>query len=289
MDKWSELRTVLHVAELGTVSAAAAALGYHRATVNRHVDAIESEIGARIFFRHAQGYTLTETGEDVLRVARSARNLTNDLSDRLKARQTSVEGELKLSVLAPFAGLFMSAIDAFKSEHPKCLVEIQTTEELTRLEYGEAHIAIRSGQKPTTPDYVVHGLGRAKLNLYAHSRYIERFGLPEGIDDLEGHRFVAPHHADSRLPFWPWIEDHVRPEQIVVSSPDIWVNVEAISRGLGIGFLGDHETVARSDLHPVFPPSRLWFVRLWLTTHVDLHRTDKVQAMLRHIKSEFGN
>ena len=71
MDKWAELRTAYQVAKLGTVSAAADALGFHRATVNRHIDVLEAEIGARIFIRHARGYALTELGEDVLRVATS--------------------------------------------------------------------------------------------------------------------------------------------------------------------------------------------------------------------------
>ncbi|MBT5488354.1 MAG: LysR family transcriptional regulator, partial [Halieaceae bacterium] len=36
--------------------------------------------------------------------------------------------------------------------------------------------------------------------------------------------------------------------------------------------------------HRVLPPNQGWFVPVWLVTHVDLHRTEKVQAMLRCIK-----
>ena len=43
MEKWAELRTAYQVAKLGTVSAAATALGFHRATVNRHIDVLEEE------------------------------------------------------------------------------------------------------------------------------------------------------------------------------------------------------------------------------------------------------
>ena len=59
MDKWAELRTAYQVARLGTVSAAAEMLGFHRATVNRHIDVLEAALGARIFIRHARGYALT--------------------------------------------------------------------------------------------------------------------------------------------------------------------------------------------------------------------------------------
>ncbi|MEL6167469.1 MAG: LysR family transcriptional regulator [Pseudomonadota bacterium] len=288
MEKWSELRTALHVAQLGTVSAAATVLGLHRATVNRHIDALEKELGAKIFLRHSRGYSLTEIGEDVLRVALTTKNLTDDLLGRVQGKKESIEGEIRLTLLAPFVGLMLGPIDAFKTEHPNCLVAIDTTEDMVRLEYGEAHIAIRADKKPENPDYVVQSLGTVPLNLYAHNTYRERFGLPSGPGDLTGHRFIAPHAEDRRLPFWPWIEENVRPEMIVMSSRDIWLNVEAISRGLGMGFLGDHEAVSRKNLHPVLAPDDAWSVDLWLTTHVDLHRSDKVQAMLKCIKAEFG-
>ena len=66
MTNWDEIRTAFHVARLGTVSAAAEALGVHHATVIRHVDALEARLGARLFQRHARGYTPTEAGRDLL-------------------------------------------------------------------------------------------------------------------------------------------------------------------------------------------------------------------------------
>ena len=46
MDRWNEVRTAFAVARLGTVSAAAQELGLHRATVIRHIDALEESLGA---------------------------------------------------------------------------------------------------------------------------------------------------------------------------------------------------------------------------------------------------
>lgn len=71
MDKWTEFKTAYQVARLGTVSAAASALGVHRATVIRHIDALEAELGGTIFHRHKTGYSPTEIGEDLLRVAQT--------------------------------------------------------------------------------------------------------------------------------------------------------------------------------------------------------------------------
>ncbi|NKW72158.1 LysR family transcriptional regulator, partial [Rhodobacteraceae bacterium R_SAG10] len=69
VENWDEFRTALEVARLGTVSAAAEALGVHHATVIRHIDALEARLGVKLFQRHARGYTMTEAGEDLRQVA----------------------------------------------------------------------------------------------------------------------------------------------------------------------------------------------------------------------------
>ncbi|SMY08421.1 LysR family transcriptional regulator [Flavimaricola marinus] len=285
MDKWTELRTAYQVAKLGTVSAAADVLGLHRATVNRHIDALEAAIGAKIFIRHARGYALTEIGEDVLRVAQKTEELIEDLAGRVQGGKTQIEGEIKLTVLAPFAVLLMDAIMQFRAENPQCRVDIDVGEDLARLEYGEAHIALRAGRKPEHPDYVVSGFGEVSFNLYAHERYIARHGMPAGQSDLAGHTFVIPEVPEGRLPFEPWIKDNVQPDRIALQSRDIGVAIEAISAGVGMGFVSDHEARVRGKFHAVLPPNPIWVVPGWVVTHVDLHRTEKVQAMLACIKA----
>ena len=55
MDNWDEIRTAYQVARIGTVSGAAEALGVHHATVIRHIDALETRLGVKLFQRHARG------------------------------------------------------------------------------------------------------------------------------------------------------------------------------------------------------------------------------------------
>ena len=101
--------------KLGTVSAAANALGFYRATVNRHIDVLEEEMGARIFIRHARGYTLIELGKDVLQVAQKTEELIEDLAGRVQGKKATLEGELKLTILSGFAELIMKSIADFKA------------------------------------------------------------------------------------------------------------------------------------------------------------------------------
>jgi DNA-binding transcriptional LysR family regulator len=58
----------------------------------------------------------------------------------------------------------------------------------------------------------------------------------------------------------------------------------AIRSGVGLGFIGLRDAAGDPDLVQVLPPRAEWDSPLWLVTHVDLHRTRKVQAFLAHLK-----
>ena len=53
---------------------------------------------------------------------------------------------------------------------------------------------------------------------------------------------------------------------------------------MGIGFSTSWSKNERDGLRLVFPPRPEWDSPLWLVTHVDLHRTAKVQTFVTHLK-----
>ncbi|MFK8054135.1 MAG: LysR family transcriptional regulator [Woeseiaceae bacterium] len=69
MANWNEIHTAAQVVKLGTVSAAADALGIHRATVIRHIEQLEKDYGAKLFIRAKNGYTPTDLGVELRHVA----------------------------------------------------------------------------------------------------------------------------------------------------------------------------------------------------------------------------
>ena len=162
---------------------------------------------------------------------------------------------------------------------------IDAGENLARLEYGEAHIALRAGPKPDHPDYVVSKFAQINFNLYAHQSYIQRFGMPKDTDDFDNHQFVLPPKFGGNLSVREWIQNIIRPDMIALSTQHVNVNFKAVLAGIGIGFIEDYKAKMFGGFHRVLAPNQEWSVPIWLVTHVDLHRTAKVQAMLRCIKS----
>lgn len=282
---WDEIRTAYHVARMGTVSGAADALGVHHATVIRHIDSLETRLGVKLFQRHARGYTSTEAGQDLLQVAQATDDQFTQLVGRIRGRGDEVSGELVVTSLPAASPRMTPAMAKFQAGFPGLTVRYLTGEKVLRLEYGEAHVALRAGSKPDNPDNVVQPFKPLCMSLYASEEYIARRGQPESLDDLGTHDFVGYDDFTSRAPFFRWLMERISGDQIVFRATDNRIITDAISAGVGIGFVSCWDA-ERTGLVRLFEPRSEWSAPLWLVTHVDLHRTTKVQAFLTFLKEE---
>jgi DNA-binding transcriptional LysR family regulator len=61
---------------------------------------------------------------------------------------------------------------------------------------------------------------------------------------------------------------------------------EAVRAGIGIGFISDWDHDGTEDLVDVLPQLEDWSSKIWLVTHMDLHRTAKVQTFVRFLKEQ---
>ena len=281
---WDEIRTAFQVARLGTVSGAADALGVHHATVIRHIDALEKSLGTKLFQRHARGYTPTESGRDLLLVAQTTEEQFAQLASRIKGQGETVSGELVFTSITGLSGLLTPVLSSFQKTYPLIQLRFLTDMRVFRLDYGEAHVALRAGAAPEEPDNVVQPLARISTGLYASRSYAEAHGLPAGVAEFEAHRFIANDNTQTRAPFFRWLASRVSPERITFRCSELATMEDAVHQGMGIGFLSAYKAKNNPDLVEVMAPLPEWEAPLWLVTHVDLHRTRKVQAFLSHIK-----
>ena len=283
---WDEIRTAFHVARQGTVSGAAEVLGVHHATVIRHIDALEAHLGVKLFQRHARGYTATEAGQDLLQVAQATDDQFAQLVGRIKGQGDTVSGELLVTSLGSISPLLSPTLASFQQQHPDLMVRYLTGDRVFRLEYGEAHVAIRAGNAPDQPDNVVQPFGRIDVALYASEAYVARKGCPKDENDFAGHEFVGLDNEKSRAPFNQWLYANVPADAITYRTSQTSTLRDAVLAGAGIGFLSTWEAQRETGLTQILPPRGEWAAPLWLVTHVDLHRTTKVQQFLKHLKAD---
>lgn len=172
----------------------------------------------------------------------------------------------------------------FQKLHKDVSVRFVSGDRLFRLEYAEAHVAIRAGAAPDQPDNVVQPLMEVPTAAYASRDYVAQYGIPEGPQDYGKHRFVGPDREDSRAPFYVWQRENVPAEAITFRTSDQLAADAAVIAGAGIGFMDKTQGDRHPDLVEVIAARPEWRAQLWLVTHVDLHRTTKVQTLLKYIK-----
>jgi DNA-binding transcriptional LysR family regulator len=282
LEPWDELRTALHVARAGTVSGAAATLRVHHATVIRHIDALEDRVSVKLFQRHAKGYTPTEAGHVLFATAAETEKRFEQLAARLQDMQEGISGQMIITTIPELSTLLLPAIAQMMHQFPTLRPCLRTEARVLRLEYGEAHVAIRAGGKPQEPDNVVQALGALCVALYASEDYLTRRSAPVSDAELRRHDFISSGDKDSRAPYVSWLTEHGG--QVVLNSNDHATRLAAIKAGLGMGFLpvrlGQTE-----GLYQVMEPRTEWGTALWLVTHVDLHRSPKVQACAKLLRA----
>ena len=283
---WTEIRTAARVAEQRNVTRAAQQLGMHHSSVIRHIDALEAELGVKLFQRHPQGYTPTEAGEELLRTATSVDEQLQHLKARIENAQTRISGRLVVTALPGLDFSIMPILARYEQQYPQVELIYLSDPRPFELSRGEAHVALRAGPKPTEPDNIVAHVWDAMPGLYASPDYVARFGLPEHPEDLDRHRFVVGNDTFARAPFNQWLLARLPDEAFVLRTSHITANYAAILSGIGIGFLSTRMVPA--NLVPVLPDLRPaeWRVPVWMVTHVDLHRSPKVQSLTRFIHQE---
>lgn len=286
MTKWNEIHTAAQVARLGTVSAAAKQLGIHRATVIRHIEQLEKQYGAKLFVRAKRGYTATDLGRELLRAADRADASFAEINRSISAQSERLRGELVITALALLVPDLLPIVERFTSDHPDMRVKIITGESLSRLEFGEADIAFRSGAKPNHPDHVVAPFLTRTIGLFASPAYIKRHGKPSGAADLAGHIFVSStEEAHQKHAVLRWLSKKVDRSAIRFRFNDFEVAEKAIVAGLGIGFMPHNVARKHKGMTEVVPARKAWAAPCWRLTHVDLHRTPKVRAFLAALKA----
>lgn len=282
IDTWDEVRTAWMVARAGTVSGAAEALGVHHATVIRHIDALEGRLGVKLFQRHPRGYTPTEAGAALALAGRATDAQFAQLAARLTGLGAAIEGDLIITTLPEMAALAMPALAELVASHPGLRLRLRTDTRVLRLEYGEAHVAIRAGARPVEPDAVVQPMCALPVALYAAPAYLDRHGRPANDEALASHAFIGPEDDTNRAPFWQWHRRVLPGATLACRSDASGAQTAAVLAGLGLGFLP--VDLVPEGLEMVMPARPEWAVPLWLVTHVDLHRTPKVQAALAALK-----
>jgi DNA-binding transcriptional LysR family regulator len=144
--EFSQLRTLIHVAELGSLSKAADRMGIAQPALSRQIRMLEEELAVRLFTRHGRGMVLTEKGREILGLATRVMAELEEIRATASDLDTPLSGQIGIGFPPTVADIIsVPLVAAFGKAHPQAelrLVGAYTGYLLDWLHRGEVDIAI---------------------------------------------------------------------------------------------------------------------------------------------------
>lgn len=189
---WDRLRVFIAVAEAGSFTGAGRALGLSQSAVSRQMIALEEELGATLFHRHARGLVLTEPGEDFHRAVRDMAEKLALARARINEARERPEGPLRITTTVAFGSAWLTArMNKFLALYPDISVSLVLVDsEQLDLSLGQAEVAIRFAPQ-TQPSLIQRPLMSIRYHVFASNDYLAAHGTPKTPAELDAHALIV--------------------------------------------------------------------------------------------------
>jgi len=256
---WDKLRVFHAVAEAGSFTHAGESLNLSQSAVSRQISSLEDSLNVALFHRHARGLILTEQGEILFQTAREVFAKLSMAETRIGESRQKPSGMLRVTTTIAFGSVWLCArIKDFLEEYPDVDLHLLLTDSELDLGMREADVAIRLAP-PRQPDLVARHLFTVHTHIYAAPSYLERYGSPETIEDLDQHHLVV-YGADTKppVPGINWLAEVGRqgsqgPRQPILTVNNVYAILNAVRSGMALGSLPQYMIDPHYNLIRVLP------------------------------------
>ncbi|WBL63175.1 LysR family transcriptional regulator [Thauera sp. WB-2] len=294
MDRYTEIRSFVLVAEKGSFAAAALVEGVTPVVMGRRLDALERRLGVKLMHRSTRGLTLTELGEQLVDQGRSLLREFDEIERALSAGRDVVRGHLVVSAPAAFGRRHVALhATAFKALHPELRMSFNFTDSLVDLVREGYDMAIRIGEV-TDPNYVAVRLFPNRRVVCATPDYFERHGIPRQPEDLARHNCLAFNLAGGQQRGWTFQRDDklfaVRVEGDLACN-DGELLFDWVRQGLGVGWRSTWEIQAelkRGELVTVLDEFAVPSYDIQAVYPQQRHLPAKVRRFIDHLKAIYN-
>lgn len=270
---WDGLRYFLAVARAGTLSGAARELRVEHTTIARRIDALERELGAKLFLRNPRGYVATAVGEALVEATEGMSVEVDRVVRLARGQDVEMEGTVRVATADLLAThVVVPALPALLRAHERLRVEIVSDTRQHDLSRREADLALRLGAS-TDERLIARKLGRLGFGLYtAHAKRLRV--------NLRSAAYVAFDESVGPLPHDEWLAAHAPQARIVLRANRQHTLIEAVRQGLGIGILPCVAADGDPSLARLKGPEEVFSRDVSLVVHPDVQRSRRVRAAI---------
>lgn len=184
MDKASRLLLFAEVVEAGSFTRAADHRNVNRSVISKQISQLEEELNVRLFNRSTRSVSLTEIGQTLYTHALKMRESLETVEEVAQVSQREPRGTLKISTPTNFGHhILPQIVNEYLRKFPKVRVDLRLEDHLVDLIGGGYDLAIRITQ-PRDSSLIARPVARNRTLLVAAPRFIERYGVPNDINEL---------------------------------------------------------------------------------------------------------
>lgn len=227
----------VRVAELGSFTAAAHALGIPKSTVSRRVAQLEEHLGARLLQRTTRRLTLTDLGRVYLSHCQAILAAAESADAVVQQAQGEPGGKVVVTCPTSLAQTLLArALPEFMARFPKVTVDLDATNRRVDVVADGVDMAIRV--RPTLEDssLVLRSFALSHVVVVASPALVAQHGEPDHPLALAQWPSLSMRFADNRhrLRFAGRDGDEVVIElEPRLTTDDMWVLADAAAAGIG--------------------------------------------------------
>jgi len=275
---WDHYRTFLAVLQEGSLSGAARHLGLKQPTVGRHIDALEKALGVPLFTRAQDGVTATDAAQELRPHAEHMATLADAIQRAASGPRDELHGTIRISASEVIgAEVLPPILTALRRAHPALTIELILSNRPDDLLRREADIAIRMFQ-PRQEALLAQRIGTIMFGLHAHKRYLEQYGTPAGLADLQRHTLIGFDRENEFIRSLSQKNPAFGRENFALRTDSDLAQLAAIRAGYGIGVC--QIGLARRDRDLVHLMPKIVAVPLdtWVVMHEDLRHVRRCRV-----------
>ena len=291
---WDKLKIFHAVAEAGSFTRATVNLNLSQSAISRQIQSLEQDLKVQLFERHARGLTLTENGEYVFKTAHEVISKLKEVETSLGDQKNKPTGKLTITTVRSFGTHWLTPrIREFMQINPEIEVELIFDDKELDLSTRQADIGIFM-RRPKQLNYIQRKLVDIKYHIYGSTRYLEKYGIPNNLNDLNKHRFISFGKGAPSPVFNPdWalklgIKDNKKRKSIMKVNSVMGLLL-AVESGVGLAALPDYLVFQSQNVIKVLPKLEGPITEAHFVYPQSLKNVARVQVFKNFLYSKIGD
>ena len=190
MNRLEAMQIFVRVAEEASFTRAAESLGLRKTSVSMAVQALENALGARLLHRTTRRVQLTQDGQAYYERCKDLLAEFEELDGMFQRNELSLRGRLRVDMPAALARKHvLPQLPQFLAAHPQLELELSSTDRHVDVVREGFDCVVRAGALDEST-LVARRLGAYLIANCASPAYLEKYGIPQTLDDLVDHRLI---------------------------------------------------------------------------------------------------